>query len=63
MFCAYGSSFGTTAIGVFLSVVMALARSLMCFVDISLSLATVAASRPVSFLTFVMWALISVRSF
>jgi hypothetical protein len=49
---AYGSLLAVTPIGVFLKTEMLVARSLMSFADSSRSLATLAASLPVSFWTF-----------
>lgn len=63
MFTAKGSSLALTDMGVWLTLPMARFKSEMTLVDISLSLATEAASLPVSFWTFLMWALISVLSF
>ena len=58
-----GSSLGRTARGVFLSMVIERASSVRSFVDDSRSLATDAASLPVSCWMLRMWALISKRSF
>lgn len=63
MLTAKGSSLALTDMGVWLTLPMARLRSEMTLVDISRSLATEAASLPVSFWTFLMWALISVLSF
>jgi hypothetical protein len=63
MFTAKGSSLADTAMGVWLTLPIARARSEMTLVDISRSRATEAASLPVSFWTFLRCALISVRSF
>jgi hypothetical protein len=51
---ANGSSLEETLMGVLVTAPMALAKSAMALVDISLSLATPAASLPVSFWTFLM---------
>ena len=63
MLTAKGSSLAETAMGVWLTAPMARLRSAMALVESSRSRATEAASLPVSFWTFLMCALISVRSF
>lgn len=63
MLIAKGSSLAETCMGVWLTALIALARSAIDLVENSRSRATEAASLPVSFWTFLMCALISVRSF